>query len=51
MPAASGHAMRSFDAVIPGLTRIAVELPSWASGAAGTRFQAFAQPDVPRTEG
>jgi L-rhamnose isomerase/sugar isomerase len=40
--------MRSFNEIVPQLSRLAIELPSWAFGNSGTRFKVFSQPGVPR---
>ena len=40
--------MPSFKEITPGLTELAIELPSWAFGNSGTRFKVFPQPGVPR---
>ena len=41
--------MATFDEIASELSRLAIELPSWAFGNSGTRFKVFAQPGVPRT--
>lgn len=40
--------MRSFEEIVPQLSGLAIELPSWAFGNSGTRFKVFPQPGVPR---
>lgn len=40
--------MRNFNDIVPQLSRLAIELPSWAFGNSGTRFKVFSQPGVPR---
>lgn len=38
----------AFRKIIPQLSELAIELPSWAFGNSGTRFRVFPQPGVPR---
>jgi L-rhamnose isomerase/sugar isomerase len=38
-----------FDDVAEGVSRLEIELPSWAFGNSGTRFKVFSQPGVPRS--
>jgi len=40
--------MPMFTDITDDLSRLAIELPSWAFGNSGTRFKVFAQPGVPR---
>jgi L-rhamnose isomerase/sugar isomerase len=40
--------MPQFRDIIPQLSELAIELPSWAFGNSGTRFKVFPQPGVPR---
>lgn len=40
--------MPTFKEVVPQLSDLAIELPSWAFGNSGTRFKVFPQPGVPR---
>lgn len=40
--------MPSFKEITPGLSELAIELPSWAFGNSGTRFKVFPQAGVPR---
>lgn len=40
--------MRSLNGVLPELSELAIELPSWAFGNSGTRFRVFPQAGVPR---
>ena len=40
--------MPSFKEIVPQLSGLAIELPSWAFGNSGTRFKTFPQPGVPR---
>jgi L-rhamnose isomerase/sugar isomerase len=40
--------MPRFDEIVPRLSHLAIELPSWAFGNSGTRFKVFSQPGVPR---
>ncbi len=39
----------SFDDILPQLTGLAIEVPSWAYGNSGTRFRVFGSPGTPRT--
>ncbi len=41
--------MVDFEELTSRLTRLEIELPSWAFGNSGTRFKVFAQPGAPRT--
>lgn len=40
--------MPQFSDIVPQLSELAIELPSWAFGNSGTRFKVFPQPGVPR---
>lgn len=40
--------MPTFREIVPQLSVLAIELPSWAFGNSGTRFKVFPQPGVPR---
>lgn len=40
--------MPTFDEIVPQLSQLAIELPSWAFGNSGTRFKVFPQAGVPR---
>jgi L-rhamnose isomerase/sugar isomerase len=40
--------MPQFSEIVPQLSELAIELPSWAFGNSGTRFKVFPQPGVPR---
>jgi L-rhamnose isomerase/sugar isomerase len=40
--------MIAFEEIATDLERLAIELPSWAFGNSGTRFNVFGQPGVPR---
>ena len=40
--------MTSFAEIVPQLSALAIELPSWAFGNSGTRFRVFPQQGVPR---
>lgn len=40
--------MRAFADITDDLARLAIEVPSWAYGNSGTRFNVFAQPGCPR---
>ena len=40
--------MPNFSDIVPALTELAIELPSWAFGNSGTRFRVFPQQGVPR---
>lgn len=40
--------MQTFSEIVPELSDLAIELPSWAFGNSGTRFKVFPQPGVPR---
>ncbi len=41
--------MVEFDDMLERLSRLEIELPSWAFGNSGTRFKVFTQPGAPRT--
>jgi L-rhamnose isomerase / sugar isomerase len=41
--------MVELDEMLAKLTRLEIELPSWAFGNSGTRFKVFPQPGAPRT--
>jgi L-rhamnose isomerase / sugar isomerase len=41
--------MVELDEMLARLTRLEMELPSWAFGNSGTRFKVFSQPGAPRT--
>jgi L-rhamnose isomerase/sugar isomerase len=41
--------MVEIDDMLQRLSRLEIELPSWAFGNSGTRFKVFAQPGAPRT--
>lgn len=40
--------MPRFSEIVPELSELAIELPSWAFGNSGTRFKVFPQPGIPR---
>ena len=40
--------MKLFSSILPQLSHLAIEVPSWAYGNSGTRFKVFGQPGVPR---
>lgn len=40
--------MPQFSDIVPQLSELAIEVPSWAFGNSGTRFKVFPQPGVPR---
>jgi L-rhamnose isomerase / sugar isomerase len=41
--------MTTFDQISPKLEELAIEVPSWANGNSGTRFNVFGSPGTPRS--